>query len=83
MTKSHKTQKEMIIRMSKEMEFFIFLIEHYAKNRGTTADKILDLWDSLHLTDFIFDMYERYHCEALDNAFCDIDSLVEERKKTI
>lgn len=69
--------------MSKEMDFFIFLIEHYAKSRNTTADKVLELWDSLQLTDFIYNMYERYHCEALDNAFEDIDSLVDERKKAV
>ena len=59
------------------------LKDRYANSRNTTADKVLELWDSLQLTDFIYDMYERYHCEALDNAFCDIDSLVEERKKSL
>ena len=57
------------------------LKDQYAKSRNTTADKVLELWDSLQLTDFIYNMYERYHCEALDNAFKDIDSIVEERKK--
>jgi hypothetical protein len=57
------------------------LKDQYAKSRNTTADKVLKLWDSLQLTDFIYNMYERYHCEALDNAFKDIDSIVEERKK--
>lgn len=69
--------------MSKEMDFFIFLIEQYAKSRGTTADKVLELWDSLKLTNMIYNMYERYHCEALENAFCDIDSLIEETQKTM
>lgn len=57
------------------------LKDQYAKSRNTTADKVLELWDSLQLTDFIYNMYERYHCETLDNAFKDIDSIVEERKK--
>ena len=28
------------------------------------------------LTDFFYDMYERYHSEALENAFEDIDAHV-------
>lgn len=66
--------------MGKEMEFFIFLIENYAEYKNTTADKILKLWDKLGLTDFIYDMYERYHIERLENAFEDIDRLVAEKQ---
>lgn len=61
--------------MSKEMEFFSFLLEQYAHHKNTTADKVLKKWDELNLTDFIFNMYERYHSEALENAFADIDAL--------
>ncbi len=63
------------------MEFFIYLIEHYAFAKGTTADKVLKLWDELKLTDLIFDMYPRYHTERLENAFDDIDELILEREK--
>lgn len=66
--------------MGKEMEFFIFLIENYAEYKNTTADKVLKLWDKLGLTDFIYDMYERYHIERLENAFEDIDRLVAEKQ---
>ena len=60
--------------MSKELVFFIYLIEAYAsEHRGTTADKVLSEWNELGLTDFFFDMYERYHSEAIENAFDDID----------
>lgn len=65
--------------MGKEMEFFIFLIENYAEYKNTTADKVLKLWDDLKLTDFIYDMYEGYHIERLENAFEDIDRLVAEK----
>lgn len=65
--------------MSKEMEFFIFLLESYAGYKNTTADKILRQWDKLQLTDFIYDMYEMYHAEAIENAFADIDRLIRER----
>ena len=64
--------------MSEEMKFFIFLLENYAQYRKTTADIILKQWDELQLTNFIYNMYERYHAECLENAFNDIDSLIQE-----
>lgn len=67
--------------MSKEMEFFTFLMEQYARYKKTTADKVLRQLDDLKLTDYIFNMYERYHSEALENAYADIDKLIEERLK--
>lgn len=67
--------------MSKEMEFFIFLLEQYAYYKKTTADKIMKLWDELGLTEFIFDMYELYHIECLENAFEDIDRLIAEKQE--
>lgn len=66
--------------MSKEATFFIYLIERYAENKKTTAQKILKQWDSLGLTDFIYSMYEIYHIERLENAFDDIDRLILEKK---
>ncbi len=66
--------------MSKELEFFIFLIENYAEYKNTTADKVLKSWDKLELTDFIYDMYEIYHVERLQNAFDDIDALMMEKQ---
>ena len=62
--------------MSKEMEFFIFLLEQYAKAKHMTADKVLMQWDELHLTNRIYNMYERYHSEAIENAVYDIDQLI-------
>lgn len=67
--------------MSNEMEFFIFLIEQYADYKNITADKVMKLWDELKLTDFIFDMYERYHIERIENAFEDIDRLISEKQQ--
>ena len=69
--------------MSRESDFFIYLIERYAAYKKTTADKILALWDSLSLTDFIYDLYELYHCERLQNAFDDIDTLIAERQAAV
>lgn len=62
--------------MSKQMEFFIFLLENYANYKNTTADNVLKQWDELGVTDFIFDMYELYHTECLQNAFDDIEKIV-------
>ena len=67
--------------MSKEMEFFTFLMEKYARYKNTTADKVLRQLDELKLTDYIFNMYEMYHVEALENAYNDIDKLIEDRLK--
>ena len=67
--------------MTKEMEFFIFLMEQYAHYKNTTADKVLHKLDELNLTDYIFNMYEMYHSEALENAYADIDKLIESKTK--
>ena len=67
--------------MSKEMEFFTFLMEQYAHYKNTTADKVLILLDELKLTDYVFNMYEMYHSEALENAYTDIDKLIESKSK--
>lgn len=69
--------------MTKEMEFFIFLLEHFANYKNTTADEILKQWDELKLTDYIYDMYERYHIERLQNAFDDIDKLIAEKQNNL
>ena len=58
--------------MSKESDFFVYLLEHYANYKNTTAEKILKILDEKELTDYVYDMYEIYHSESLDNAFNDI-----------
>lgn len=65
--------------MTEEMEFFTFLMEHYARYKNTTADKILHQLDDLNLTEYVFNMYWRYHIEALQNAYNDIDRLMSEK----
>ena len=66
--------------MSKESDFFVYLLEHYANYKNTTAEKILKILDEKELTDYVYDMYEIYHSESLDNAFNDIESLIEKGK---
>lgn len=65
--------------MSRQSEFFLYLLERYAEYKGTRADKVLYDWTRLGLTDFIYDMYEIYHCERIENAFDDIDKIVAEK----
>ena len=62
--------------MENEMGFFIYLIESYADYKNTSADVVMKFRDKLGLTDYIYDMYERYHPERIENAFEDIDRLV-------
>ncbi|WP_298080072.1 DUF3791 domain-containing protein [uncultured Cardiobacterium sp.] len=66
--------------LSKEMKFFIYLLERYAESRDTTADAVLEQWDELGVAELIFDMYDLYHVEKLENAFTDIDDLVAEKR---
>jgi len=65
--------------MSKDADFFLYLIERYAVSKDKNAKEILAQWDSLSLTDFIYEMYELYHVERLENAFVDIDELIAEK----
>lgn len=77
--KERREAEKKSVHMSKEMDFFIFLLERYARHKNTTADKVLAYWDELQITDFIFGMYEIYHVERIENAFDDIDEIIRER----
>ena len=65
--------------MTKEMEFFSFLLEQYAFFKKTTADKVLNQLDRLNLTNRVF----MYHSEAIENAFADIDRMILEADKKL
>ena len=62
--------------LDKEMEFFIYLLENYAAYKKSGADQILKEWDHAGITDLIYNMYERYHSEDLQNAFADIEAML-------
>ncbi|ACV38735.1 MULTISPECIES: DUF3791 domain-containing protein [Leptotrichia] len=66
--------------MSKEMNFFIYLLEKYADKKNKNASDILKEWDKLNITQLIYDMYEKYHTETLENAFEDIDKILESKR---
>lgn len=65
--------------MTKEMEFFIYLVEHYAYSKGKNAKEVLDLFEKKGVTKLIYDMYEKYHTESIENAYKDIDKILEEK----
>lgn len=60
--------------------FFTYLIESYAQHKSITPAQALALLDEHDITAFVYDMYEMYHQEAIENAFMDIDSLIETGK---
>jgi indole-3-glycerol phosphate synthase len=64
------------MKLRKEFIFFTYLLESYATYKGDTASHILQVLDEKKLTDFVYDMYEMYHSEAIENAFADLDSLI-------
>lgn len=66
--------------MSKEFRFFAYLIESYAAYKELKASEVMTLFDDKGVTNFIYDMYELYHTERLENAFEDIDSLIKTGK---
>ena len=66
--------------MNKEMRFFIYLIERYAESKNADTASVMKQWDDLGITQFIYDMYELYHIESLDNAFDDIDRLIAKKQ---
>ena len=66
--------------MSKEMNFFIYLLEKYADKKNKNASDVLKEWDELDVTQLIYDMYEKYHTETLENAFEDIDKIIESNR---
>ena len=64
--------------MTKEMEFFIYLVEHFAYFKGKNAKEVFDLFEKKGVTKLIYDMYERYHTEAIENAYEDIDKILKD-----
>ncbi len=62
--------------MSDEMKFFLFLIECYASEKDRPTGEVMREWDAHGITQEIFDNYEQYHTERIENAFEDIDHLI-------
>ena len=63
-------------RLPKEFVFFTYLLESYAQSRHMSAAAVLSALDARGRTEFVYDMYEMYHSEDIENAFRDIDNLI-------
>lgn len=66
--------------LSKEMEFFIYLIENYAYYKNKNAKEVIEELQKYNLVERVFDGYEFYHIERLENAYEDIDNLIKQAK---
>ncbi len=62
--------------MDDQSRFFIYLLESYAQHKNTTAGAVLKTLDEKDLTDFVYNVYDLYHVEAIENAYMDLDSLI-------
>lgn len=51
-------------------------MECYDAYKNKPTGEVLEVWDSLNISDFIFNMHEMYYSESIENAFKDIDSLI-------
>lgn len=63
--------------MNEELHFFVYLLEKYAEFKGRKTGDVFREWKEKDLIQEIQDGYCVYHSEVLDNAFMDIDSLLE------
>ncbi|MCL1990438.1 MAG: DUF3791 domain-containing protein [Defluviitaleaceae bacterium] len=59
--------------MSKQSDFFLLLIETYAHYRDLKGSDVMHLLKQKNLIPYIYEMYEQYHIETLQNAFDDLD----------
>ena len=63
--------------MSEEMKFFIYLLESYAAYAAKNTGETLREWDRHGITQKIFENYWVYHTERMENAYMDIDSMLQ------
>ena len=66
--------------MSDELKFFILLIEKYAYDKQLPTADVLMEWEKKGLVQEIYDNYQLYHTERIENAYEDIENLVKTGK---
>ena len=66
--------------MTEEMKFFIYLLENYATYKNRYTGEVLYEWDANGVTQAIYDNYWLYHTERIENAYMDIDSMMDTGK---
>lgn len=59
------------------MEFFIYLLEYYAAYKNKRSGEVFEEWEERGIIQMVYDNYWVYHTERIENAFEDIDSLLE------
>lgn len=63
--------------MTEEMKFFMYLLEYYANYKNRKTRDVLNEWEKYGITQKIYDNYWIYHTERIENAYMDIDSLIQ------
>ena len=63
--------------MSEEMKFFIYLLEYYAAYKNKKTGDVIIEWENHGILQKIYDNYWVYHTERIENAYMDIDSLIQ------
>lgn len=66
--------------MSEEMKFFMYLVECYADHKNMKTSEVLNEWEEHGVTQKIYDNYWVYSTERLENAYMDIESLLQTGK---
>ena len=69
--------------MAREMQFFMQLINKYAEHKNSTAGDTLTLWDELEISSLIYENYEAYRNESIEDVFADIDKLTVEKQQKL
>ena len=67
------------MKLAEEFLFFNYLLEKYATYSGKTANDVLKEWDRRGITQTVYDNYWRYHTERIENAYADIDALLQRK----
>lgn len=63
--------------MSEKMRFFMYLLECYSEYKNMSSADVLKEWEEKEIIEKIYDNYWIYHTERIENAYMDIDSLIE------
>lgn len=66
--------------MDEEMKFFMYLVEYYASYKNQKTGDVLKEWKNYSIIQKIYDNYWIYHTERIENAYMDIDSLLQTGK---
>ena len=66
--------------MDDRQKFFVYLLECYACAKKRSTGEVLEEWDKRGITQYVLDNYLQYHTEAIENAYADIDSMLESGK---